>query len=64
MPRLRQPLRPVPMILAALAAAVPAAWAARAGAEPRERVVNVAMEDQFKRRHETGALRGAVVVLV
>ena len=64
MPRLRQPLRPVPMILAALAAAVPAAWAARAGAEPRERVVNVAMEDQFKSRHETGALRGDVVVLV
>lgn len=35
-----------------------------AAAQPRERVVNIAMEDQFKNRHETGTMRGDVVVLV
>jgi hypothetical protein len=34
------------------------------GAEPRERVVNVALEDQFRTRRETGAMLGDVVVLV
>ena len=43
----------------ALAALVPTAVA-----EPPQRVVNIAMEDQFKHRHETGMLRGDVVVLV
>lgn len=33
-------------------------------AEPRERVVNVALEDQFRTRRETGAMLGDVVVLV
>ena len=33
-------------------------------AEPPLRAVNIAMEDQFKTRHETGAMRGDVVVLV
>lgn len=35
-----------------------------AAAQPPERVVNIAMEDQFKTRHETGTMRGDVVVLV
>lgn len=33
-------------------------------AEPPQRTVNIAMEDQFKNRHETGLMRGDVVVLV
>jgi len=36
----------------------------RVAAAPPERVVNIAMEDQFKDRHETGTMRGDVVVLV
>ncbi|NCA11341.1 hypothetical protein EBR56_05975 [bacterium] len=35
-----------------------------AAAEPPSRVVNIAMEDQFKHRHETSMLRGGVAVLV
>jgi hypothetical protein len=35
-----------------------------ARAEPRDRVVNIAMEDQFRNRRETGVFRGDVVVLV
>jgi hypothetical protein len=38
--------------------------AAPAAAVPPERTVNIAMEDQFKSRHETGLMRGDVVVLV
>ncbi|NBW95976.1 MAG: hypothetical protein EBR28_04395 [Planctomycetia bacterium] len=38
--------------------------AASAAAQPAERVVNIAMEDQFKNRHETATMRGDVVVLV
>jgi len=38
--------------------------AAGAGAQPPQRAVNIAMEDQFKTRHETGTMRGDVVVLV
>lgn len=33
-------------------------------AEPSDRVVNIALEDQFKNRHETLRYRGDVVVLV
>jgi len=40
------------------------ALAATAFAQPAERMVNIAMEDQFKHRHETGTMRGDVVVLV
>lgn len=36
----------------------------RAVAEPRERVVNVALEDQFRTRRETGMMLGDVVVLI
>ena len=35
-----------------------------AGAADAERVVNIAMEDQFKNRHETLRYQGDVVVLV
>ncbi len=42
-----------------LALLAPAAFAA-----PPERAVNIAMEDQFRNRHETGTMRGDVVVLV
>ena len=37
--------------------------APEAAAQPTERVVNVAMEDQFRNRRETGAFRGDVVVV-
>ena len=46
----------LPVLLAVAAAAAVAADA--------ERVVNIAMEDQFKNRHETLRYRGDVVVLV
>jgi hypothetical protein len=49
-------------ILAALVL-VPS-FAVCAAAQPPQRVVNIAMEDQFKTRHETGTMRGDVVVLV
>ncbi|MFM8379479.1 MAG: TlpA family protein disulfide reductase [Planctomycetia bacterium] len=39
-------------------------FASPTAGQPPERVVNIAMEDQFKHRHETGMLRGDVVVLV
>jgi len=35
-----------------------------ARAQPGDRVVNIAMEDQFRNRRETGVFRGDVVVLV
>lgn len=38
--------------------------AGRSHAEPRERAVNIALEDQFRTRRETGAMLGDVVVLV
>lgn len=50
----------LPALLPALLVVAPAT----ALAEPRDRFVNIAMEDQFRSRHETGALRGDVVVLV
>jgi hypothetical protein len=57
--------RSLPVLLAAFVPAVVAALAAGpAAAEPRDRFVNVAMEDQFRSRRETGALRGDVIVLV
>lgn len=37
---------------------------ASVSAEPPQRVMNIAMEDQFRSRHETGMMRGDVVVLV
>jgi hypothetical protein len=46
------------------AVALASLLASNASAEPPQRVVNIAMEDQFKHRHETGMLRGDVVVLV
>ena len=67
MPRLRLPFRsarPAPVMLAAIVATMLALPAAPARGEPRERVVNIVMEDQFRSRRETGALRGDVVVLV
>jgi hypothetical protein len=48
-----------PLLALATVVAPTTGWA-----EPRDRVVNIAMEDQFRSRHETGALRGDVVVLV
>jgi hypothetical protein len=38
--------------------------ASAARAQTGDRVVNIAMEDQFRNRRETGSLRGDVVVLV
>lgn len=40
------------------------ATASPCGGQSMERFVNVAMEDQFRNRHETAAMRGDVVVLV
>jgi len=50
----------LPAVIPALLALAPVI----SRAEPRDRFVNIAMEDQFRSRHETGALRGDVVVLV
>ncbi len=50
------------IILAAIALALSLATSVMA--QPPQRVVNIAMEDQFKARHETGTMRGDVVVLV
>jgi hypothetical protein len=49
-----------PLLLLALF--MPTASVARA--QTRDRVVNIAMEDQFRSRRETGVFRGDVVVLV
>jgi hypothetical protein len=49
---------------ACLVAIVGACAALAASAAEAERVVNIAMEDQFKNRHETLRYRGDVVVLV
>lgn len=52
---------PLPLggvLVAAVAFAMPA------GAQSADRVVNIVMEDQYRSRHETGAFRGDVVVLV
>lgn len=48
--------------LALLPFVVPTATVALA--QTRDRVVNIAMEDQFRNRRETGVFRGDVVVLV
>lgn len=60
MPVVRLPL--LPLLLLAFASAL----VGRQGiaADAAERVVNIAMEDQFKNRHETLRYRGDVVVLV
>ncbi|NDC53053.1 MAG: hypothetical protein EBZ74_01890 [Planctomycetia bacterium] len=52
------------MRIPAAAVACLFAAASTAAAEPPRRAVNIALEDQFKNRHETGAMRGDVVVLV
>ena len=52
----------LPLSLAMLALLLPTAT--QALAQTRDRVVNVAMEDQFRNRRETGLFRGDVVVLV
>lgn len=54
------PVRPL-LIFTLATALLPVS---RSLAEPVERVVNIAMEDQFKNRHETLRYRGDVVVLV
>jgi len=48
--------------LAVLALLVPTAQVAQA--QTGDRVVNIAMEDQFRNRRETGVFRGDVVVMV
>jgi hypothetical protein len=50
-------------IILAAVALVPS-LAVCAPAQTPQRAVNIAMEDQFKTRHETGTMRGDVVVLV
>lgn len=47
-----------------LAASAGAGAALQAEAQGRDRTVNVAMEDQFRNRRETGLLLGDVVVLI
>lgn len=56
--------RVVLSVLAVGFAAAAVATPRRAEAQPRERVVNLAMEDQFRTRRETGTLLGDVVVLI
>lgn len=58
------PPRLLPRLLRGSLLALLAVSPAASQAEPRDRVVNIAMEDQFRSRRETGALRGDVVVLV
>jgi len=52
----------LPLSLAMLALLLPTAIPALA--QTRDRVVNIAMEDQFRNRRETGVFRGDVVVMV
>jgi len=52
----------LPLSLAVLALLVPTAQVAQA--QTGDRVVNIAMEDQFRNRRETGVFRGDVVVMV
>lgn len=46
-------------LVGGIAASMPRAWG-----EPRDRAVNVVMEDQFRNRRETGLMLGDVVVLI
>lgn len=58
-------MRPTALRVAApLALTLLAAAAAVATGQSPGRMVNIVMEDQFRSRHETGAFRGDVVVLV
>ena len=50
------------LVIMLVAVVVPTA--SRAQAQTRDRVVNIAMEDQFRSRRETGVFRGDVVVMV
>jgi hypothetical protein len=52
------------LALALVLVAVVVPTASRAQAQTRDRVVNIAMEDQFRNRRETGVFRGDVVVMV
>jgi len=52
------------LLLRALLLALLAPTASMARAQTGDRVVNIAMEDQFRNRRETGVFRGDVVVLV
>ena len=52
-------MRTAPIVLVSVLA-----FARLSGAEPPQRAVNIAMEDQFRHRHETGTMHGDVVVLV
>jgi hypothetical protein len=52
------------LILSLVLLAVVVPTASLALAQTRDRVVNIAMEDQFRNRRETGVFRGDVVVLV
>jgi hypothetical protein len=61
-PTVPQIVRLLPVLLLVLAVALSAA--APASAQSANRVVNIVMEDQHRSRHETGAFRGDVVVLV
>jgi hypothetical protein len=60
------PVRSATLLLAGLFAGfiAPAGPAAACRARAADRTVNIALEDQFRTRHETLALRGDVVVLV
>lgn len=52
------------LVVSSLIVAGGLAAAPHAQGEPRERAVNVVMEDQFRNRRETGLLLGDVVVLI
>jgi hypothetical protein len=60
MATLRFALSTTPLLLMALLGPT----ASEAQAQTGDRIVNIAMEDQFRNRRETGLLRGDVVVLV
>lgn len=60
MPRLLLGLLPIAVLFVPIFGAM----SAQSVAEEGDRVVNIAMQDQFKNRHETLRMRGDVVVLV
>jgi hypothetical protein len=60
MPRLLLGLLPIAFLFVPIFVAM----SAQSVAEEGDRVVNIAMQDQFKNRHETLRMRGDVVVLV
>jgi hypothetical protein len=52
------------IVTASIAVSLAAPWAVTRTARGEDRVVNIALEDQFRNRHETLRYRGDVVVLV